>query len=327
MPAFRDKVLNGNYDKVVLFGQNEWAWYHQNPEFYEILEYCKQRNIPVEIITGACEELYPAKMDYVKIHWWDTYWIGKTYQDLIGSMAHTGKPPRAIDPYETTNFQHHYICMNNRPHKHRCLLIDLLAKNDLMQYGALSIRGEDPILYKWRYFNYTPMYLSEGVEYDQYKMPDQYYNSFAQLISESSSDVLMISEKTATPLILGKPFLVASQVNFHKTLSRMGFELYDEIFDYGFDSEPDEEKRYEMLLKNFVRLSKIPLKNLNRLQKQLAPKIMRNRERAREISYDLNLYPKIALEAIDHYHKTGEELDHRMIQVHLNLERYRKVKF
>lgn len=326
-PIFKEKVMTGNYEKVVLFGQNEWAWYHQNDEFYDVLDYCKEKNIPLEILTGACEDMYPVKMDYVKVHWWDTYWIGKTYQDLIANAEHTGLPPKAIDPYEDIQYQHHFISMNNRPHRHRCLFIDMMAKNDLMQYGALSIRHEDPVMYKWKHFNYRQMYLSEGEGYDQYKLPNEYYNSFAQLISESSSDVLMISEKTATPLILGKPFLVGSKMHFHKMLCKLGFESYDELFDYTFDDEPDEEKRYDMIMQNFVRLCKIPLNDLNKLQKQIAPKVMRNRERAKEITYDLNLYPKIALDAIEYYKETGIELDHRMIQVHLNLERFKRVKF
>lgn len=326
-PAFKEKVFNGNYEKVVLFGQNEWAWFHQSNEFYEVIDYCKEKNIPFEIVTGACEKNYPVQMDYVKVDWWDTYWIGKTYQDLICNAEHTGLPPRAIDPHQDIKYEHHFISMNSRPHKHRCLFLDLMAKHDLMQYGALAIRHEDPIMYQWKYFNFKKMYLSDGVEFDQYKLPDEYYNSFAQLISESCSDVVFISEKTATALILGKPFLVAGSIEVHSMLKRMGFELYDEIFDYGFDNEPDDKKRYDMIMKNFVRLCKTPINKLKRLQKQLAPKIMHNRNKAKEIAYDLNLYPKIAVEAIDYYKKTGIELDHRMIQVYLNLERFKKVKF
>jgi hypothetical protein len=80
-------------------------------------------------------------------------------------------------------------------------------------------------------------------------------------------------------------------------------------------------------MKNFVRLCKTPINKLKRLQKQLAPKIMRNRNRAKEIAYDLTLYPKIALDVIDHYNKTGIELDERLLHVHWNLERFKKVKF
>jgi len=332
-PVFKEKVLGGNYDKVILFGQNEWAWYYQNPEFYEVLEYCKERNIPIEILTAACEENYPntmdyvnVPMDYVNVHWWDTYWIGKTYKDLIGNAEHTGLPPRSINPHDDVQHEYHFISMNNRPHQHRCLFLDLMAKHDLMQYGALTVRHEDPIMYKWRYFDFRRMYLSDGIKYDQYKLPNEYFNSFAQLISESSGDVQFISEKTATPLILGKPFLVAGASGFHSMLQRMGFELYDEIFDYSFDSEPDNEKRYDMIMKNFVRLCRTPINKLNRLRKQVAHKVMRNKNRAREITYDLNLYPKIALDTINYYKETGIELDHRLIQNYLDLERYKNVK-
>jgi hypothetical protein len=326
--SFKEKVMNGNYEKVILFGQNEWAWFYQGPEFYELVDYCKEKNIHFEIVTGANEKNYPFQMDHVKINLWDTHWIGKTYQDLICNNKPTGLPLRVIDPYKDIQYDHHFISMNNRLHKHRCLFLDYMAKHDLMKYGAVSIHyGEHSVNYKWQYLDYKPMYLSDGVEFNQYKLPDQYFNSFAQLISESTNKALFLTEKTATPLIIGKPFLVASQMNFHKMLREMGFQLYDEIFDYEFDSEPAVNKRYDMIMQNFVRLCNIPLSELKYLQQQLAPKIMHNRNRAKEIAYDLNLYPKIVLEVIDHYKKTGINLDNNTVYFHLNLERHRDLKF
>jgi hypothetical protein len=325
-PEFKEKVLNGNYEKVILFGQFEWAWHHQPPHFYEVVNHCKEKNISFEIVTAAAEDMYPIQMDHVNVHWWDTYWIGKTYRDLLCTLEHRldytdSIQPKVIDPYKEIRYEHHFISMNDRPHRHRSLCIDLMAKNDLMKYGAISVHQEDPLLYKWRYFNYKQMLLDKQL-YNQNLPPKQYYKSFAQLISESTSQALIISEKTATPLILGKPFLVASQMNYHKMLSRMGFELYDEIFDYTFDTEPDEEKRYDMIMKNFVRLCGISLYDLRKLQMQLAPKIKRNQNRAKEITYDLSLYPKIVLDVIDYYHKTGIELD-PCVEIHLNLQKFR----
>lgn len=327
---FIEKLQSNTFEKVIMCGQNEWQWNTLGPggEGLSLFkDYCRSKNIPLEVITGASKEFYYYTDDYANVYWWDTYWIGKTYQDLIMNRIGHSELPRGIDPYKKQAYEYHFISMNGKPHRHRCLFIDLMVKSDLMKHGAVTVHGQDLNRYKWRYFNYAPMKLSDGSNFDQYKLPEQYYQSFFQVISESSSDVIMISEKTATPLILGKPFIVAGQRHFHKTLKRMGFALYNEIFDYSFDDEPNEEVRYEMIMRNINRICQIPLKNLSALQNQIASKVAYNRKLAKEISYDLNLYPKPALDIINYYEETGIELDHRMISVHDNLKRFKDIQF
>jgi hypothetical protein len=209
---------------------------------------------------------------------------------------------------------------------HRCLLIDLLAKHDLMKYGAISLHNAPvPELYQWKYFDYKPLVLDQQfpTEKDFNTLPDQYYESFAQLISEASGDTIMMSEKTAIPLLLGKPFLVASQMHFHKFLKGLGFELYDEIFDYSFDDEPDEEKRYEMLLDNFKRLCQIPLSELPKLQQLIANKIFFNKKHARSLVFDTATCPELAMEVINCYKDTGTIIDKHLIDDYENCIMYK----
>jgi len=185
------------------------------------------------------------------------------------------------------------------------------------------------VMYKWKYFSYRQILLEPEFANDkqQHRIPKQYYQSFAQLISESSGDTIMLSEKTAIPLIIGKPFLIAGQMHFHKFLRELGFELYTEIFDYSFDNEPDELIRYEMLLENFNRLSKINIKELPKLHKKIAHKIEFNQRKAKSIMYDLNFYPKIALEVIDHYNTTGHAIDQWLIHEHEKLQNCKDIVF
>lgn len=318
---FVNKVVAGKYEKIILFCQNEWAWHHHDPDLLKrLIDYTKNINQPIHIITAAHAHLYPATLENTVVDWWDTYWIGKTYHSLSSHSNDSG-----IDPYSHLDFKYHFISMNNRPHPHRCRLIDLMAKFDLMKYGAVSVHAQDTIMYQWRYFDYKQMLLEPEFPNDknQYKMPRQYKESFAQLISESSGDTIMISEKTATPLILGKPFLVAGQMHFHRFLKGLGFQLYDEIFDYSFDDEPDEEKRYEMLLQNFQKLSSTPLTQLMDLQKKIMHKVDYNKKRARAIAYDRSLYPTIANEVIEYYYKTDIAIDQHLIANFLELEVHR----
>lgn len=317
---FYEKVITGKYDKIIIFGQNEWEWHnHDSVHWPKVKEHCKNTGTPLHVITAAHKHLYPAKANDLIVDWWDTYWIGKTYQ----SMVHHNND-KFIDPHEVREFKYRFISMNYRPHAHRLLLIDLLAKHDLIKDNAISCY-QNSELFKWKYFQFRPLILEPDfpLTRDQEKLPIQYYESFAQLISESTSTAIILSEKTAIPLLVGKPFLVSGQMHYHRFLKSLGFEWYTEIFDYTFDDEPDEYKRYEMLLSNYIELQAVSIKNLPELHKKIADKIKYNQRRALEIAYDLNLYPKIALEVIEHFKRTGVAIDQRLIDVHITLESYR----
>lgn len=328
---FYQSVVNKKWDKVIIFGQNEWQWEGHNPYYFPLLiEHCKNINQKIDVITGSCEYLYPVEkvdpliLSQVNVFYWDTYWLGKTYIALIDTGLAT-----SIDPHANTTFKYTFISMNHKPHRHRQLMIDLLAKENLIDKNAVSVHMENPTIYKWKYFNFSPRILEPEFINDkqQHRLPKQYYESFCQLVSESSEDTIMLSEKTAVPLIIGKPFLVAGQKHFHKFLKDKGFELYDEIFDYSFDDVDNTEERYTLLIKNLIELNKTPLNELPNLQKKIAPKIAFNKSRAREIIYDMKLYPQIALDVIDHYKNTGNEIDRMLIRNHLTLESYNNVYF
>lgn len=317
---FYNKVVSGDYEKVILFCQNEWEWHAQSdPKLFDnLISYCKNRGQPLYIISGSTELHYPVQIENTEVFWWSTYWIGKT----LGALFNSNQGHKlSIDPYEHVDYKYHYISMNNRPHPHRCLLIDLLAKNNLLEHGAVSMHGI-PVMYTYRYFDSRPLTIEPEFAEDknQYRIVDQYYESFAQLISESSGNTIFLSEKTAIPLLLGKPFLVASQMHYHKFLKSLGFELYEELFDYSFDEEPDEEKRYEMLLENFKKLVKIDKQDLYILRMQIANKVAFNKKHAVTLAYDKSLYPKIAVEAINWYEDTGNIVDRHMIDDYENLK-------
>jgi hypothetical protein len=322
---FCNNALAGNYDKIILFCQNEWEW-HQQPDaflFEKLLSLCKNRNKPLYVISGTSSLYYPVQVDNTEVFWWSTYWLNKTYGTLM--VANQGKK-LSIDPYEKLEYKYHFISMNHNAHKHRCLLVDLLAKHNLLDGNAVSMHKlPHPALYTWRYFDGNPKILEPEFTHDKnyHRIIPQYYESFAQLVSESSGNTIFLSEKTATPLFLGKPFLVATQFHYHKFLKSLGFELYEEIFDYSFDDEPEEEIRYEMLLENFKKIASIPKQDLHLYQSKIADKLEFNKKHAKAIVNDKSLYPKIAIEAIEWYKATGNILDKHLIDDYENLEMYK----
>jgi len=64
------------------------------------------------------------------------------------------------------------------------------------------------------------------------------------------------SEKTFRSIYHMQPFLIWGQQGANKKLQEYGYKLYDEIFDYSFDDEPDDYKRWSLLFEQVQRLVK-----------------------------------------------------------------------
>tara|TARA_B000000532_G_scaffold243948_1_gene241623 strand:+ start:1167 stop:2351 length:1185 start_codon:yes stop_codon:yes gene_type:complete len=99
-------------------------------------------------------------------------------------------------------------------------------------------------------------------KFDAFQMcvPLEYVQSCADLVTESFvGDSLSYTEKTWKPIALKKPFLLMSGKNAHKYLKVMGYELYDELFDYSFDDK-DFNTRFSSIIDQVKTLCKISTK-------------------------------------------------------------------
>lgn len=317
---FWEKVTSKHYDKIIVFGQNEWQYY-AFAQYEELANLCKARNQPLYIITGSHKVFDHIDIDNVEVIFWDTYWLGKTWE----AMSKQSIQRITFDE----SYSNYFISLNNRAHNHRAVLLDLLAKHDLLRLGAVSFI-QQPFNFTWEYFKgEIPLLLSDNFleNREQYKPPKEYYESFMQIVSESPDKGIILSEKTAIPLILGKPFLIANAPGYHKFLKEKGFQLYDEIFDYSFDDVQDEKIRFELLIQNVKELTKIPLSDLNLVINKIKDKLIFNKNLAKKIIYDENLYPTIAKDVIKHYHNTGEMIDEHLLHVHLQLQSCKNIQY
>jgi hypothetical protein len=195
-----------------------------------------------------------------------------------------------------------FISLNTKAHYHRCLLIDLLAKYDLHDNGILSWHNEpsgwDDHTYQWKYWN--PKILSFDKNYNpvdqnriikQHCLPNEINDAFLVLISETYVNHFFITEKTWHAILAEKPFLVYGSVGFHNKLQEMGFELYNDIFDYSFDSESDAFKRAEMIVQELKRIETLSFIDMHIT---ILNKLKNNKIRALEMIKDLEGVPIIA---------------------------------
>jgi hypothetical protein len=311
-----------DFQKVILFSQLEWQ-YWADKNYQNIVEELHRQNKKLIVVNGAAHILINRpefNIDYYT-HPYNT--MERTYFSLfepsILQKYNQDRDQKIIHSPESLTYNFHFISMNNRAHKHRIKMIDLLAKYNLIENNAISWHDIISFYgYEYKYFSPKIITLTDNfsLSKEQAVVPAEYYQAFAQLCVESTvNEALIITDKTATPLILGKPFLSACCPLFHKHLQSLGFELYTEIFDYSFDEIIDDDIRFEMIAQNFHNLTKIPLHELNNLAKKIKDKLEYNKSVFKKIIFKLD-YPKPIKDIIKIYEEENIELDHYTIEHH-----------
>jgi hypothetical protein len=203
-----------------------------------------------------------------------------------------------IPKVEVKNFKYSFICMNNRGHEHRCALIDHLEKYKLINSNNIitwhNFLNEN-MHYNYKYFKHRPIKLDDDfdIKLDSYLIPHQYFESLFDVVSEATHRCVFITEKTIKPLYYKKPFIVFGAQGFHKYLKELGFELYDEIFDYSFDNESDLEKRADLFAKEIKKLEEIKTdEQRDKIYQMLSKKINTNYKNMLRLMTDDSYIPQ-----------------------------------
>lgn len=186
----------------------------------------------------------------------------------------------------TNSFSNLLLTLNRRPHLHRCIMMDYLAKYNLIDSMCYTWSSTE-INYKFNWW--VPKINQFNVDDECYNCKDVLYDNPAfHLVTESHTDIISFSEKTFKPILAGIPFLVFGARGFHKKLKEYGFELYDEIFNYSFDDIQDENHRAMGIAQNFSRLKN---KNYQDIVNKIYHKVEQNRNHALDIFYDKRYIP------------------------------------
>lgn len=214
-----------------------------------------------------------------------------------------------------------HICTmrSQRAHAHRCVMMDHLAKYNLLHDGfswrMLSNQTGDA--YPFRYWKEE---LLDPGEYplDSDLAPEYWdtfntqhpgeMNSLVEVVAESTVNTVFWTEKTAKWLLYGKPFIIIGAPEINVRLRDLGFELYDELFSYRFDTEFDLDVRAGRIAQQLHGLhldfptpeSRQPLWN------QVQPKLQRNHDRLIELM--TTDYPDPITSWLEHEHLALQHL-------------------
>lgn len=96
---------------------------------------------------------------------------------------------------------------------------------------------------------------NDGYEYDT---PIQVFDSYIHIVLETDMEMPCVTEKIYKPILCGIPFLWLGYKNISNHLIRQGYKLYPFI-NYEFDSGETIDNRFNMLIKEIIRLSSINL--------------------------------------------------------------------
>jgi GDP-L-fucose synthase len=144
--------------------------------------------------------------------------------------------------------------------------------NDLWKYYD-SFENMGEVILDWDYNNNpNDIYSNTG-----YSTKSHYTNTLFSVVTETTfeNDSLNITEKSFKPLANCHPFIIIGDLHIHVKLKEFGFELYDDLIDYSFDSIYDNLERLDAVTKEIKRIYELGndfilswyKKNINKIKK------------------------------------------------------------
>lgn len=254
------------------------------PREYDIVPFPQKwpKSKKTRIMVGGIDSpFYDKFKEKAEVIFFDTFWLYESARELD------------VEEYnkDSGDLKYLFTTLINRSKIHRRILMKELDNfsllNDKTRYSFLNPikegQEETVIWHNEREQKFIPSqeWISDGYNYEQpsfeWKPPIETKQSLIQIVAETADkDVSFVTEKTWIPLLLGIPFVVVANKNFHKDLyDTFGIEMYDEIIDYHFDSIPDIEMRIHTLVKE---INKLRYQNWHELRKKISKKAKRNQE-------------------------------------------------
>lgn len=186
---------------------------------------------PVEVSNIAAKYNKTAQVILNKDFYF--FWAYKTVYHSNSVLGHNKKIHKS------------FTCLNGKKRQFRSKFVDMLAKHNLIENNYVSLNlwnwSEDD--YNFKHRDNKPLYIDNINKKEYWNVPQCWQDSMFSVVTETSiDDANFITEKTWLPIYHKRPFIILGPTDIHRKLRNLGFELFDEYFDYGFDCINDESK-------------------------------------------------------------------------------------
>lgn len=226
--------------------------------FLDLITTCSKKNIKVDIMLGSKENKFYNRSIYNLTSYCTFYFFPLNF-----ITTHTNKFIESKNTLNNneSNLKHLFYILSNTAKEHRALFVDLLYKYKLNYYGYhtwnnLTVDTPPYKHYNFRYWKEQIIKDEDSFKNDSNSTPPdrRYFESLLDIVLETTTDTIFITEKTLRPLVYEKPFIVFAAPGFHMFLEEIGFKLYSELFDYSFDSIDNDQLRAEVILEQVRKL-------------------------------------------------------------------------
>jgi hypothetical protein len=292
------EIKSINPDKIIAWSSEEYdvffifnnffekiqPWLEQNDKFVDVVSTCEINNVPFK--RARVEPHYGFLINYMMYH------AHSSTSCNSNSLIFKSIPTNWHDYNQ--RFGILYNCYNRRGCDERALLVDSLVEHDLFRYGSLTYHEPEKYL-DWKYHDGSQL-LDEPdfqmhtlVKFSPNEFAENFHNSFFDVVTESRYDPgeFFMTEKTLKSIMAFKPFIVLSCSDYHRYLTDViGLELYDEIFDYKFDSAPNINDRVLGIVNNVKNLSNTNLSLRIQLYRTMISKLVRNKNRIIDLFFN-----------------------------------------
>ena len=293
---YEDMKRDTKPDGFYVIGPEEWEPVELFPNGWEYIAfncYTEKHGIDFKAITGAVSD-----KQYNYRYKYNTDKNFLSYPTYFANVVvnHAVDTQRA--PLGHTKIEKLFTSMNGRAHPWRCEFIDHMYKHKLFKHGYISWHELDKVDdYNYKFQWWTPSAMSFDKEWvneegysDIYKPPKEFQNSLFSLISESNTQCLFYTEKTFLPILNKRPFFIYGAPHANTYIKNFGFEIFDDIIDYSFDSIDDDTERCNAYFEQVKKLTKIPLDTLH---KKVYNKCEHNYYRMLDIVENKEYIPKL----------------------------------
>lgn len=194
--------------------------------------------------------------------------------------------------------------------------VSILIKNDGFdrnQLGSTEYELYDLIAYYKKFegigFNVLdwdyPNYQNDVFSNLRYTTKSHYADTIFNIISETSfeTDSINLTEKSFKAFANSHPFLIIGDAGSNELVRNFGFELYDDLIDYSFDSIAERDRRLNEVLKQIRKIYSIGRDGMIEWYKNNLEKIEYNRNKFFSYSFS-----KMIDETIDDLKKFKQDV-------------------
>jgi hypothetical protein len=267
--------------------------------FHELEEVLKFKDAQFYLLVGSeynsvFSNFSTHPIENFQVLYWPTFLLSHTFNNLRKEFSSSRIKKQ---------FDHLFVTYNNKTRIHRKQLMDELCKRRLLENnlyswietGTFQHGSEHLGVYHMECFEDKKVMLDDFDYHIKREFTSNLLdmNCLFNIVSESDVQAMFITEKTYRQLVIGQPFLSLCAKDTHKTLYQYGFQLYDEIFDYSFDSQTNHMDRIKGIVDNVERYNN---SNFEEIYKKIEDKVEFNVKKAHEIYDNSKFTPNLILE-------------------------------